>query len=528
MRVFAPSAFRYPPQVGVDYPAGWQDMPQAMADTLLAAGYVETQDSSAAAAHNAVQRDRNSNSLPNPLDAAAVRKVGPRIRLVASHGNAMSPSTSVEPSTTQSNGTTQTSATNEHMFTYGCDARDVRFLICNGVQNATGYIVANGNALQVHAALLPNGGGNEMSEISFPGCLGAPISADPNGGKTAYAIGDKATVWSAPVNYSLQSAGKQQSYRIHVKVSAGQKWPLTPTARYNSGASKTTDVVYRTTAGDGTDWSGSNAGMSSAYAFGASALSLQFAAVIGEQVTAGPTVLVIGDSIGGGIRDDVVGRGFVVRACEAAGAIVHNSCLPGSSFGGYYSFGTIARDIAPYVDHIFCHTGVNGWSSGSMTYVADDTTQSGIRYQMIQLIKAMCRPGQTITFSTQLPFPNGTGAGAGTLPAGDYAQQRPNNQEAARISINNWMRDRTANGMLAWAASRFPGITVRVFDGCLTLERHWNGTTATPITLDGNGQQVLGNGGYILINSTFEGLHPNTLGNQLLGDALAAQNLFTL
>lgn len=37
MRVFAPAPFRY---LGVDYPYGWQDMPQDLADTVLTLGYI--------------------------------------------------------------------------------------------------------------------------------------------------------------------------------------------------------------------------------------------------------------------------------------------------------------------------------------------------------------------------------------------------------------------------------------------------------------------------------------------------------
>lgn len=41
MRVFAKSAFRY---AGVDYPYGWQDLAQTLADTLVSAGYVSNSD----------------------------------------------------------------------------------------------------------------------------------------------------------------------------------------------------------------------------------------------------------------------------------------------------------------------------------------------------------------------------------------------------------------------------------------------------------------------------------------------------
>lgn len=40
MRVFAPSAFRYPPNTGADFPYGWQELPDALADTLRSGGYV--------------------------------------------------------------------------------------------------------------------------------------------------------------------------------------------------------------------------------------------------------------------------------------------------------------------------------------------------------------------------------------------------------------------------------------------------------------------------------------------------------
>jgi len=44
MRVFAPAAFRYPPgALGIDYPYGWQDLPQSLADTLINAGYLASE-----------------------------------------------------------------------------------------------------------------------------------------------------------------------------------------------------------------------------------------------------------------------------------------------------------------------------------------------------------------------------------------------------------------------------------------------------------------------------------------------------
>ncbi len=43
-RVYAPTAFRFPASTGRDYPAGWQDLPDALADQLVAAGVCVDQE----------------------------------------------------------------------------------------------------------------------------------------------------------------------------------------------------------------------------------------------------------------------------------------------------------------------------------------------------------------------------------------------------------------------------------------------------------------------------------------------------
>jgi len=132
--------------------------------------------------------------------------------------------------------------------------------------------------------------------------------------------------------------------------------------------------------------------------------------------------------------------------------------------------------------------------------------------QYLRMCKALGNVGRKILLSTILPRVMTTDANA------TYANQTKLSTENLRVQINNWLRDKSSSGAFAYLNANMgsgAGSVAAIFDPCVQLERNWDGTTATPIVLDSNGQQTIGTGGYCLINCWADGTHPNVAGATL-------------
>ena len=295
-----------------------------------------------------------------------------RRRIASNHGGWRPPAT-----LTVSNGTTQLSGTDRFSWTPNTDVRNVELALLNATVGAAGLLAPVGNALEVVVALEAA----RSYSLVYPdlgGCSGLPISS---GGRSGYFIGDGAMVITRPEHTGVLTKGLTQYYRIHKRVSAGQVWPLNASAGdFTWGGVTTTDAVMGSSIKDGSDQT--QAFSQSGWDAFAAPTNLktigafQATAIIAEQVTPTPVVMVVGDSIADGYGGSALGRSYLTRGLDTQGVAWYNCGNPGSNMVA------LAMNYGPpiilgdFVDHFAIHCGTNdiyGTGAVSPTFSAFQT-----------------------------------------------------------------------------------------------------------------------------------------------------------
>ncbi|WP_420381682.1 phage tail fiber protein [Novosphingobium sp.] len=462
------------------------------------------------------------SSYTPPTSTVASRK-----RIVSNHG-----AWGGQTGQTKSNGTTQLTGTDRFSWSANANCRSPEFVFVNGAIGAAGVLQPTGNAVQVALAVEASHSYASMyPEIG--GCSGQPISS---GGKTAYFIGDGAIAHSKPFPTNPINKGDTNYYRLHKKVSAGQFWPYSKVASdYTWGGVGTTDTVMGSTVTDGSDQSNTFAttGLGAFSGSGGSVSAWQAVAILGEQITPAPVVMVGGDSIGYGYGGTSLGRSYITRGLDAAGVAWWNGAMPGNDAYNLAMQDEIAAYLAAYVDHIIPHVGTNDIYAGTPV----SPTLAAFQANFLLLAKHWARPGCKVWFCTLLPrvtstdtlqtYANQTRANTTNVPGGTMSA------EALRIVCNNWLMDATSTGAASFFKANLPYGAAQwggIIDGRALIERN---STGTALALDGNGQQVAGTGGYWPVNGTAgyasaDGIHPSDAMQLIMSAAVPSSAAFAL
>lgn len=401
----------------------------------------------------------------------------PRIRLVTKHACASNGGTST------SNGTTQVSGTDKLSFVLNAEVKNLQFLFQHYI--ATGpymQVAPVGNALNIYACVIQAG---KNVTIPMPS-TGAAIST---GGRTASSVQDGGYVLSAPVSTGVLAKGSVVEYRMYKVVPSGGKWILngsiTGSNHYSPGPSGTTDFVYGSTVVDGTDKTVNNADATGAFAAGAKYYGAT--AIIGEQVTPTAVCLILGDSIPIGYLSS--GGGYIANALDDAGIGYLNAGVASLAAEWAAKTGGGVYGILPkYADHIINHVLTND------IYVTGTTTLAGVKANLLAYAKEISAPNNKLWFATLIPRNTSTDGGA------TYANQTISDaaKEALRVQTNNWLRDTSSDGAVAYLNANLAYKNVAgVFDPAVIIERNSDGS---PLVFSGTQQTSAG--GYWLVNGT--------------------------
>jgi len=413
----------------------------------------------------------------------------PRRRIASVHGGFQNPDVY------QSNGGTQVSGTDRFSFVLNTDVANLEFVFVNAYSSNGGPLNQNGNALTFHAAMEVI---NQLYSIPFGSSSGVAISS---GGRTGVAIGDGHIAHSLPFGIGglNLTAGSTQYYRVHKSVSAGQKWPFTnENSFYGWGGGSTTDFVYGTTVVNGSDQTTSY-GATAWGPFASTAYAWSAVAVIGEQITPVPVVGIFGDSIVAG-NGSQRGLGYIGQACVNAGIAFHNNGMAGASLTNMLKYEPVRPYLARFVDYAVLHMLTNDFGTASITTLAQ------AQALILEWVKAYGHKTNRVAICTILPRTTSTDSWA------TQANQTVSSWEAVRIQVNNWLRDKTSTGAVAYLNANQSVTTVlQTIDACPATEVNSNGSA---LSLDGNGQQTGGTGGFWKTTGansyTTDGIHPGT------------------
>ncbi len=427
----------------------------------------------------------------------------PRVRIASNLGGMYAQSTQL------TNGTTQLSGTDRIPFGLNTDYANLQFVLMNAAPaSGSGNFTMPGNAVKFRMSF-EIGGTAAPVVVPFPGPTGSSVSG---GAGSAYAIGNGDIQISGPVigrgalvKYDSAAVSTLQYLRFYKSVANGEKWPLTGgsgNANYISTNAKTTDIVYGNQDKTGSDQSATSG--TPTWGDFATALMWMPLAIVGEQIIPQYVLMGVGDSIIAGFQDGA--NGYAARGASAAGlgywpgAVISTTTanLTNNMYGSRY--------MARYADGVALHIGSNDLANG----VWADLAAAQASY--LAVARAYARVNNKLFFATILPRVTTTDSLA------TYANQTKPAWENLRVQINNWIRDKSANGMVAQInASLTVGKVKAVYDPAILLERNSDGST---VTLDGNGQQAIGSGGYFLLGMSGDGTHPNAAGAAIAAPAL--------
>jgi hypothetical protein len=450
--------------------------------------------------------------------------VQPRIRIASNHGG-------YRPVQIKSNGTTQLTGTDRFSWVANANIRNVQLFFVNSIGGNGGTVAPIGNAITAviapemqnsYALLYPDAGG----------CSGQPISS---GGKTGYYIGDGAYVITRPIHDNQVLKASTQYYRVHKKVASGQYWPLTAVSSdYTWGGVSTTDTVTGSTITDGTDrtinWNDTS--LMAPFASG-SVGAWQAVAVIAEQVNPTPVVMVAGDSISDGYGGSALGRSYLTRGLDAGGVAWFNCGNPASTiFSNMTHYGYLTL-LSGYVDHVVFHCGTNDIFAGAPVPV---TSLGSFQSYLLQLATEVCRPGVKFWPCTIFPRVTSSDSFVTTANQTKSTANQPGgtmSAETLRIICNNWLRDATSTGAIAYLTANMPFGAAQVgqiIDPAALVEKNSDGSAVVYVS---NGQQTAGTGGYWPVNgtasyATTDGIHPSDAIQIIAAAAIPAALAFAL
>jgi lysophospholipase L1-like esterase len=255
-------------------------------------------------------------------------------------------------------------------------------------------------------------------------------------------------------------------------------------------------------------------------------------AIIAEQITPTPVGMIVGDSIGDGYGGSALGRSYLTRGLDAQGVAWYNCGNPGSNMVA------LALNYGPpivlgdFVDFFIIHCGTNDiYGTGAVS-----PTFSAFQTNLLQYAKQLARPWTKLWLATIAPRTTSTDSWA------TYANQTPitsiatggtDTFEALRIRINNWLRDPSSSGAIAYLRTNMPYGAAQVggiIDHCPYIERNSDGSA---LVLDSNGQQTAGTGGRWIVSgaanyATADGIHPSDAAQILMSAAVPAASAFAL
>ncbi|WCT75044.1 SGNH/GDSL hydrolase family protein [Sphingomonas naphthae] len=444
-----------------------------------------------------------------------------RRRIASNHGGWRPPKTLVK-----SNGTTQLSGTDRFTWTPNTDVQGVQFVLVNALAGGVVVLTGPGNAIKLCLAVEASNSYN----LTYPrigSSSGIPISS---GGKTGSWLGDGEIAISAPAYTGVLAKSSSQYYRLHKAVNSGEYWPLNAAADDQTwGGVATTDPVMGGSVTNGSDQTKSYLG-STAYAAFKDTTSATGAfmatAVIAEQITPVPVVMIAGDSISDGYGGAKLGLGYLGRAFTDRNVAWCNFGNPGSNMLSLSYHGAVTAQMVEYVDHIVCHIGTNDLGSTAPTLEI-------FKANMLTLAKTWLRAHSKIWFATIVPRNTSTDSWA------TYANQAVRTDvpsggtqtlEALRVSVNNWLRDTSPSGAVAWLQANLKvGTVAGIIDPCLAVERNADGSALALV----GGQQTAGTGGRWIVNgaanyATGDGIHPSDAGQILMATTIPAASAFAL
>ncbi|WOJ88068.1 SGNH/GDSL hydrolase family protein [Methylocapsa polymorpha] len=415
----------------------------------------------------------------------------PRRRIASVHGGFQNPDVS------QSNGGTQVSGTDRFSFVLNTDVTNLEFVFVNAYSSNGGLLNQNGNALVFHAALEV---ANQLYSIPFNSSTGATIST-ATGARSGVALADGGIAHSLPFGVGGLSltAGSTQYYRVYKTVSSGQKWPyINENSFYGWGGVNTTDFVYGSTVVNGSDQTTSY-GAQSWGAFASTSYAWSALAIIGEQITPAPVVGIFGDSIAAG-NGSTRGLGYIGQACLNAGVAFHNNGMAGASLTNMIKYEPVRPYLARFVDYAILHMLTNDLSTASITTLAQ------AQVLLLQWVKAYGHKTNRVAICTILPRTTSTDTWA------TQTNQTVSSWESVRVQINNWLRDQTSTGAVAYLnANQNVTTVIQTIDVCPAIEVNSSGST---LSLSSNGQQTTGTGGFWKTTGassyTTDGIHPTS------------------
>lgn len=479
-----------------------KEVPTANVAALLATGFFQVLPGPALTAYT--DPLTGVTTILNPATGLPMSfgTKAPRIRLATNHAFAGSSGGAI------TNGTTQVSGTNRLGFVVNTDIHKLQFifaqLYCIGGSSMPTWPV--GNALNLYACI-------ERNNINIAIPIGTPTGAKiSSSGRSANAIADMTYVTSAPTSTGTIASGDTLYYRVYTSVGAGERWNangVTDWANYlSTGNNRSTDFVASAGQKTGTDetFAWANQVWSD---FGTSQRFYAATAILGEQLTPRAVCLLSGDSIALG-AGAVVGKGYLGQALEAANVAYTNAGIAGLELTAHNaSGGSPAVMLAPYADHVIIHGITNDiHASGTVANLAT------AKAAFLGYIREMSMPTNKIWLATMVPRTKSSDSW--TTYAGQFfnipGNGAPQITEPVRVLVNNWLRDTSASGAVAYLNANLTYANVAgVFDPALLVERNLDGSALTLI----GGQQTgaAGSvGGYWKLGCVSDGIHPNATG----------------
>ena len=219
-------------------------------------------------------------------------------------------------------------------------------------------------------------------------------------------------------------------------------------------------------------------------------------AILGEQLTPVPVVLVTGDSISAGWGDSAISNGYLIRAFNAANIACHNDGRNTATFTSLSRYSQLPQYLSRYADHIVTHCGINDVNAGH--------SLNTIKSDMVEYCNTMGCLTNKLWFCTIMTNTTTTDAYA------TYVNQTVGPHETVRLQVNNWLRDATSTGAVAYLnANTVTKNIAGIIDSTAAIEKTISGA---PRIVDANGQQNSGatDGGLWLINGTIDCLHPSS------------------
>jgi hypothetical protein len=246
--------------------------------------------------------------------------------------------------------------------------------------------------------------------------------------------------------------------------------------------------------------------------FAATAYGFPAVAIIGEQATPTPVVLILGDSIQAG-NGNQVGQGPGGLALDNLGIAYANSGAPGMAMQSLVYYDWFRPQLAQYADYIFMVMMRNDLAAGYYT------TLPPIQALFLSFVMSYGRITNRIAFGTLQPGSTSTDSWA------TYANQTPPTWETLRVQLNNWLRDPSSVGAVAQLnAAQSTTLVLPTIEYGLSVERNSDGST---VSLGANNQQVIGTGGRWYTTGansiTTDGIHSTPAGATVQAAAMQAQ-----